>query len=68
VNLHFESVELNGINYFLITTQIILIFLNFGLTIWFFKKKKEEIDPNIIITRIEYYKIVCKGLLNYIKN
>ena len=66
VRLHFRSGGITGMDSFLLITQIILISFNFGIIIWFIKKKKEEIDPNIIVTRIEYYKIVCKELLNYI--
>lgn len=61
-NLIFKNAEMD---YFILVTQIFFIIFNFGLTFWFFKKHKDEINPNIIVTRIEYYKIVCKELLNY---
>lgn len=50
---------------FFIIVQIILVSFNLIITIIFFIIQKKEIHPKNVVTKIDYYRVVCEELLKY---
>jgi len=55
----------SNLNWFFLIIQGILICFNVIITKTFFTIQKDEIHPENVVTKIEYYRIVCEELLKY---